>query len=169
MTDYVVPIILVGVCILALGKKENPYETLLHGSKQGMKLLLSLVPTLILLMTGISMLQASGATEALSKLLSPVLKWTLIPPETALLVIIRPISGSAALAVGAQLMASYGVDSLIGKTVAVMLGSTETTFYAICVYMTAAGIKRSRYILIASLLADMTGFIVASWCCRFFL
>lgn len=166
MTDYLVPVILVLVCALALGKKESAYDIMLHGAKDGLKLLVSLVPTLILLMTGITMLRSSGATELLSQFLAPALKWVGIPPETALLVIIRPISGSAALAVGTELMTRYGVDSQIGRTVAVMLGSTETTFYAISVYCAAAGIKRTRYILPASLLADLTGFITAAFLCR---
>lgn len=162
MTDYIVPILLVAVCCLALGKKENGYSLLLEGAGDGLKLLLSLTPTLILLLTGIHMLRASGAMELISGLLAPAFKWVGIPPETAMLVLIRPISGSAALAVGADLMATYGVDSTIGRTVAVMLGSTETTFYAISVYMAATGVKRSRYILPASLLADLTGFLVAA-------
>ena len=89
-----------------------------------------------------------------------------IPPETALLVLIRPISGSAALAVGTELMATYGVDSLVGRTAAVMLGSTETTFYTISVYFGAAGIRKTRYTLPAALIADLTGFLMAAFTVR---
>ena len=85
-----------------------------------------------------------------------------------MLVLIRPISGSAALAVGADLMAQYGPDSLIGRTAAVMLGSTETTFYTISVYFGAAGIKKTRYAIPAALFADLTGFCMASWTVRLF-
>ena len=105
--------------------------------------------------------------ELLERFLSPVFSLFGIPPETALLVLIRPISGSAALAVGAELMAEYGVDSQIGRTVAVMLGSTETTFYTVSVYFGAAGIQKTRYTLPAALIADFTGFLVASWTVRF--
>ena len=90
------------------------------------------------------MLRASGAVALLSSFFAPVFSFFGIPPETAMLVLIRPISGSAALAVGAELMAQYGVDSRIGRTAAVMLGSTETTFYTISVYFGAAGIKKTR-------------------------
>ena len=166
MTDYIVPILLVVVCALALGKKENAYDLLLSGAADGLKLLLTLTPTLILLLTGIHMLRSSGAMELLSRWLAPAFDRLGIPPETAMLVLIRPISGSAALAVGADLMATYGVDSPIGRTVAVMLGSTETTFYAISVYMAATGVKRSRYILPAALLADLTGFLMAAHAIR---
>ena len=85
-----------------------------------------------------------------------------------MLVLIRPISGSAALAVGAELMAQYGVDSQIGRTAAVMLGSTETTFYTISVYFGAAGIKKARYTLPAALFTDFVGFLMASWTVKWF-
>jgi spore maturation protein B len=85
-----------------------------------------------------------------------------------MLVLIRPISGSAALAVGAELMAQYGVDSPVGITAAVMLGSTETTFYTVSVYFGAAGIQKTRYTVPAALLADFTGFFMASLTTRLF-
>ena len=84
-----------------------------------------------------------------------------------MLVLIRPISGSAALAVGSEIMATYGADSLVGRTAAVMLGSTETTFYTISVYFGAAGIRKTRYTLLAALVADLVGFLMASLSCRF--
>ena len=102
----------------------------------------------------------------LSQTLAPLFSLAGIPPETALLVLIRPISGSAALAVGAELMAQYGVDSPVGRTVAVMLGSTETTFYTISVYFSAAGIRNTRYTVPAALFADFVGFAMASWTVR---
>ena len=168
MTDYVVPIVLLLASILTLRKKENTYNLLLDGAGEGLKILVSIVPTLIVLMTAVTMLRESGAVEWLSGLLSPVLSYVGLPPETVLLVLIRPLSGSAALAIGADLMAQYGVDSQIGRTVAVMLGSTETTFYTISVYFGAAGISKTRYTVPAALIADLTGFLVASWVTRLF-
>ena len=168
MLDYLVPMILFTTCALALGKQENAYGILLEGARDGLQLLLSIVPSLVLLLTAVSMLRASGAMELLSTKLAPLFSFFGIPPETALLVLIRPISGSAALAVGADLMAQYGVDSLIGRTAAVMLGSTETTFYTISVYFGAAGITGTRYTLAAALLADFVGFFAASQTVRLF-
>lgn len=162
MTDYIVPLLLLVSSVIALRKKENSYNLLLEGAADGLKLLLTLIPTLILLLTSITMLRASGAVEWISKLLSPVFSVFGIPPETAILVLIRPFSGSAALAAGAELMTEYGVDSYIGRTAAIMLGSTETTFYAVSVYFGAAGIKRTRYTIPAALIADFTGFFMAS-------
>lgn len=168
MIDYVVPMLLLFTSVWALHKKENAYDLLLTGAGEGLKLLASLVPTFIILLTAVTMLRASGAVEWLSQLLRPVFSFFGIPAETALLVLIRPLSGSAALAVGAELMAQYGPDSLIGRTVAVMLGSTETTFYTISVYFGAAGIQKTRYTIPAALFADFVGFLVASWSVRLF-
>lgn len=162
MIDYLVPFLLLITCAVALRKKENTYDLLLSGGAEGLKLLISLVPTLILLLTAVTMLRASGAIEMLSRFAEPVFAFFGIPAETVVLVLIRPISGSAALAVGTDLMIQHGVDSQIGRTVAVMLGSTETTFYTISVYFGAAGIKKTRYTVPAALIADLTGFIVAS-------
>ncbi len=168
MIDYIVPLILFFTSALALGKRENGYDLLLQGARDGLNLLISLVPALIFLLTGVHMLRASGAAELLSNLLAPIFSRFGIPPETALLVLVRPISGSAALAVGAELMARYGVDSLVGRTAAVMLGSTETTFYTISVYFGAAGIQKTRYTIPAALLADFVGFFMASMTVRWF-
>ena len=162
MTDYLIPLLIFSACVLALRKKENAYDLMINGAADCLNLLLQLVPTLILLLTAVTMLRASGAVEAISKFCSPIFQAIGIPPETAILVLIRPISGSAALAVGANLMAQYGVDSQIGRTAAIMLGSTETTFYTISVYFGAAGIKKTRYTIPAALIADMTGFIMAA-------
>lgn len=166
MLDYVVPLLLLGVSLAALRRGEDAYNLLLEGAAEGLSILKTIVPAQIVLLTAVHMLRASGAVELLSTWLRPVFQAVGIPAETALLVLVRPISGSAALAVGAELMTAYGPDSLIGRTAAVMLGSTETTFYTVSVYFGAAGIRRTRYSVPAALLADLTGFLVASWYCR---
>ena len=168
MTDYLVPLILLSISLLALHRRENSYDILLQGAAEGLTLIKNILPSLVLLLTAVHMLRASGAVEGLSRLAAPLFTLLGIPPETAVLVLIRPISGSAALAVGAELMAQYGVDSLIGRTAAVMLGSTETTFYTISVYFGAAGIQKTRYTIPAALIADFVGFFMASLTVRWF-
>ena len=168
MTDYLPPLIFLCTALIGLGKKENTYDILLSGAAEGLALLKTILPSLILLLTAVSMFRASGGAELLSGLLEPVFSIFGIPPECAMLVLVRPISGSAALAVGSELMARYGVDSQIGRTAAVMLGSTETTFYTISVYFGAAGIHKTRYTLPAALFADFVGFLTASWAVRLF-
>lgn len=168
MSDYIVPLLLLITAVMALRHKENAYDLLLSGAADGLRLLFSIVPALVLLLSAVAMLRASGAMELISEFLSPVFRVFGIPPETAVLVLVRPLSGSAALAVGAELMAQHGPDSLIGRTVAVMLGSTETTFYTISVYFGAAGIRKTRYTIPAALLADLIGFFAASLTARLF-
>lgn len=167
--NYIVPVLLLAASLFALRKQENSYDLLLSGAADGLKLLLTLVPTLVILLTAVTMLRESGAMETISTFLAPVFRFLGIPPETAILVLIRPISGSAALAVGADLIAAHGVDSMVGRTAAVMLGSTETTFYTISVYFGAAGIKSTRYTLPAALFADFVGFFMASMTVRLFM
>ena len=168
MIDYLVPLLLFGICAAALRKRENAYDLMLSGAADGLRLLVSLLPTLVLLLTAVTMLRQSGAVEILSHFFAPVFSFFGIPPETAMLVLIRPISGSAALAVGTDLMAHYGVDSQIGRTVAIMLGSTETTFYTISVYFGVAGVSKTRYTIPAALIADFSGFFLASLTARWF-
>ena len=105
----------------------------------------------------------------LADVLAPVLGWLGIPPETVGLMLVRPISGSAALGVGSELISTYGPDSTIGRTAAVMLGSTETTFYTIAVYFGATGIRKSRYAVPAALCADAAGFFFAALTVRLFM
>ena len=168
MVDYIVPCLLLSAALMALRRRENAYDILLSGTAEGLRLMASIVPALILLLTAVSMLRASGAVEAISAFLAPGFSLLGIPPETAMLVLVRPISGSAALAVGADLMREYGTESLVGRTAAVMLGSTETTFYVISVYFGAAGIQKTRYAIPAALIADLIGFVVASLTSRLF-
>ncbi len=166
MLDLLIPLILISVSTFALLRKQDVYSCLLTGGLDGLKLLASIAPALVMLLTAVHMLRDSGAIDLLSKVFAPVTRLCGIPAETLPLLLIRPFSGSAALAVGADLMASYGPDSLVGRTAAIMLGSTETTFYTISVYFGAAGIQKTRYAVPAALIADFTGFLVASLCGR---
>ena len=164
MLDLLIPLLMFFISVVALAKKREVYSSLLQG---GLKLLLSIAPALVVLLTAVYMLRASGAVGILTKWLTPVAKPLGIPPETLPLVLLRPFSGSAALAIGADLMREYGVNSLIGRTAAIMLGSTETTFYTISVYFGAADIRKTRYAVPAALMADLTGFVFASLSARF--
>lgn len=166
--DWIVPLLLAGTACLGLAKRQNVFSLMADGASAGLRTVLGIAPHLIILLSAVQMLRASGATDALVSFLSPVFDFFGIPSETAPLMLIRPFSGSAALAVGAELIAEYGADSLVGRTAAVMLGSTETTFYAISVYFGAAGVKDTRYTLPAALLADLTGFFLSALTVRLF-
>ena len=168
MADYIVPLILAVTAVAALRKREKAYDILTDGAREGFKMLLTIAPSLVVLLGAVGMLRQSGGLDALSCVLSPALESLGIPPETVLLMLIRPISGSAALAIGAELIAAHGPDSMVGRTAAVMLGSTETTFYTISVYFGAWGIQKTRYAVPAALIADFVGFLAASWTVRIF-
>ena len=167
--DLMVPGILVGVSCYGMAKKVDVYEALLQGAARGLEILLRILPALISLLTVTAMLRASGALDLAAEILAPTLHGRGIPPETVGLMLVRPISGSAALGVGSDLIATYGPDSTIGRTAAVMLGSTETTFYTIAVYFGAAGIQKTRYAIPAALCADFAGFFFAAVTVRLFL
>lgn len=168
MGEYIVPLLLAVTAVAALHKRENAYGVLVDGAREGFQMLATIAPALIVLLSAVGMLRQSGALEAFSAFLSPALQWLGIPAETVLLMLIRPISGSAALAVGAELIAAHGPDSLVGRTTAVMLGSTETTFYTISVYFGAWDIRKTRYAVPAALIADFVGFLAASWTVQLF-
>lgn len=168
LTELLLPSLLLLAGAIGIAKRQDVYAGMLSGAQDGLRLMLTLVPTLVLMMTAVTMLRESGFFDLLAPVFAPIFSVFGIPPETAPLVLIRPLSGSAALAVGTDLMRTYGVDSAIGRTAAVMLGSSETTFYTISVYFGAAGVKRTRYALPAALIADLTGFCMAALSVRLF-
>ncbi len=144
------------------------FSAMSDGIMDGLRVVLKIFPSLVALLTAVYMLRASGVLDALTALLAPVLSLLGIPAETAPLMLLRPVSGSGALAVASDLIALYGADSAVGRTAAGMLGSTETTFYVIAVYFGAAGIKKTRYAVPAALCADLTGFVVSALTVRWF-
>lgn len=165
-SDYLIPVLLAGAALYALCRRVDVFSALTTGAGEELSVVLRILPPLVALLTAVYMLRASGALELLTELLTPVLTFLGIPPETVGLLLIRPVSGSGALAVGSDIMQTYGPDSTIGRTAAVMLGSTETTFYTVAVYYGAAGIRRTRHTIPAALAADITGFLAAAWTVR---
>ena len=159
--ELLVPLLMLGISCYALAGKRDVYSLMVTGAGQGLETIRLIFPALVVLLSSVQMLRVSGAIDMLTAFLAPVCRYLGIPPQTLPLVIIRPISGSAGLAVGSEIIAAYGPDSEIGRTAAIMLGSTETTFYTISVYFGAAGIRRTRYTVAAALTADLTGFILA--------
>ena len=168
MTALLVPLLLAAVAVCGVVRRVDVCAALADGARSGGKILLSVFPNLVALLTAVAMLRASGAFEALAAALGPALGRLGIPAETLPLMLVRPFSGSAALGVGAELIQTYGPDSPVGRTAAVMLGGTETTFYTVAVYFGAAGVRRSRYALPAALTADFVGFLAAALAVRLF-
>ena len=169
LSSLIIPLLLAAVAVYGMGKRVDVYGALTHGAEEGLTVLLRIAPALVGLLTAVSMFRASGAMEWLSALCAPLLEAVGIPPETAPLMMIRPVSGSGALAVASELIATHGPDSYISRVAAVMLGSTETTFYTIAVYFGSAGIHRTRHTIPAALAADLTGFLASALAVRLFL
>ena len=168
LSGILVPLLLFYIVGFGVLSRRPVFDDFLRGAADGIRTVAGILPTLVGLMTAVYMLRASGAMEALGQLLAPVLIRLGIPPETASLLLIRPVSGSGALAVGSELMSAFGPDSYIGRVAAVMLGSSETTFYAVAVYFGAAGIHRTRYAIPAALIADLAGFAASAFAVRLF-
>ncbi len=164
--NMIVPFTIAGVALYASLRRVDVYSALVDGARSGLETLARIVPALVALMAAVYMLRASGALELAAQALAPLMDRVGLPPELLPLMLVRPISGSAALGVGSELIGTYGPDSELGRTAAVMLGSTETTFYTIAVYFGAVGITRTRYAVPAALCADLTGFLAAAWAVR---
>ncbi len=162
----VVPLTLAGVAVYGAARRVDVYGALADGAASGLETLVRIIPALVGLMTAVYMLRASGALELAARALAPLMERLGLPPELLPLMLVRPVSGSAALGVGSELIETYGPDSELGRIAAVMLGSTETTFYTTAVYFGAAKVSRTRYAVPAALCADLTGFLAAAWAVR---
>jgi len=158
---------IVGIPLYAAIKKVNVFDAFIIGAKQGFDTIVSLIPYLIAMIVAIGMLRASGFFGLMDKLLSPLMAAIGMPPEVLPLALIRPFSGSASTGVMAELIHQYGGDSMIAKTAATMMGSTETTFYVIAVYFGSVGIRRTRHAIPVGLLADLTGVLTSVLICRY--
>ena len=166
LSSLLIPGLLCTSACFALRQKIDVFAALTKGAEEGLGVLLRILPSLIALLSAVYMLRASGAMEFFADLLSPLLRLAGIPEETAPLLLIRPISGSGALAVGSELMELHGVDSYIGRVAAVMLGSSETTFYTVAIYFGSAGILKTRYAIPAALCADLAMFFTSALAVR---
>ncbi len=158
---WLIPAIIGFILLYGTAKRIPTYETFVEGGKEGIKIAFSIIPFLVGMLVAISIFRASGAMEFFVNLIRPALEFVGFPAEVAPLALIRPISGTAALGMTTDLIATYGPDSFIGRLASTMQGSTDTTFYVLTVYFGAVGIKKMGDALKVGLLADFLG-IVAS-------
>ncbi len=142
-------------------KKVPTYETFVEGAKDGFGMAISIIPYLVGMLVAISVFRASGAMEFLIELMKPMLEVVGVPSEIVPLAMIRPISGTGALGMTSDLIATYGPDSFIGRLASTMQGSTDTTLYVLTVYFGAVGIKKMGDALKVGLLADLVGIIAS--------
>lgn len=158
-----IPTIISIIILFGLMNKQKVYELFINGAKEGIETTLKIIPPLVGLMVAVGVIRASGTLDFIVDALSPITKLFQIPSEIVTLAFLRPISGSAALAVVTDIMNKFGPDSFIGKIACTIMGSTETIFYTLTIYFGTVGIKNIKYTLYAALIADFVGIIVSVW------
>lgn len=166
--QLLVPLLTAAAAFAAFLQGADVFEAMTAGARKGLKTVWGVLPALLAVFPAIRLLEASGLPELLGGVMGPLFHLLGVPEETGLFILLRPLSGSAALAAATELMQRHGPDSLIGRTAAVMLGSSETSFYVIAVYFSAAGAKDNGRALPAALCADLACFLGAAWICRLF-
>lgn len=156
-----VPLTIFFIVVFAVKEKTKIFDNFIEGAKEGLEIVISLFPTLLGLFVAIGALRSSGVLDLIINVLTPLITKLNIPVEIMPLALLRPISGSAAMAIAIDMMNQYGVDSLLGKIISTIMGSTETTLYTIAIYTAAVGVKKIRYVLVAALLGDIVGMITS--------
>lgn len=157
LSSLAIPFTILLILVYGLVEKNKVFDTFLDGAKEGIEIVVKIFPTLIGLFVAIGALRNSGILDFIIRIISPVVNFFNIPTEIMPLAMLRPISGSASIAVGSDIMTQYGVDSKLGLIASTIMGSTETTLYTIAVYTSVVGIKKIRFVLIAALIGDLVG------------
>ena len=168
-SNYIIPFIIAIILIAGLYKGVNVFDTFLCGAKEGLETCVSILPPLIALITAVGMFKASGALDIIAFTLRGISEFLNLPQEVMPLALLRPISGSGALAMFQDILETSGPDSYVGLVASVMQGATETTFYTIAVYYGAVNIQKTRHTLASSLAGDITGFVMSAYFVRLFL
>lgn len=155
LSNIAMPFVILIIVVYGLIERTKVFDTFLDGAKEGLEIVLSIFPTLVGLFVAIGALRSSGIIDGIINILNPILKIIHFPSEIMPLALLRPISGSASIAVATDIMKTYGVDSNIGLIASTIMGSTETTLYTIAVYSSSVRIKKTRFVLACALIADV--------------
>lgn len=166
ISAWLIPAIILITLFWGIIKKVPVYETFIEGAKDGLKVSVNIVPYLIAIIVAISMLRASGAIELAQQAFASVLDWLKIPADVLPVMIVRSLSGSAVLGIFSDIANQFGPDSYVTKLTAIMVGSSETTFYVLAVYFGSVGIKKFRHALLTGILADIMGIVAAIFVAR---
>lgn len=167
ISSMAVPLTVLFIVIYAAKQKTKIFDDFIDGAKEGLQIVIDIFPTLLGLFMAIGVLRTSGILDVIINILAPIITFFNIPVEIMPLAILRPISGSAAMAIAIDMMHTYGVDSLLGQIISTIMGATETTLYTIAIYTAAVKVKKIRYVLIVGLIGDIVGMITAVIICRF--
>lgn len=167
LSTIAVPMVILLIIVYGVIEKNKVYDTFIEGAKEGTQVVVNIFPTLVGIFLAVGALRSSGLIELIINIIKPIIETLRIPAEIMPLALLRPISGSASMAVATDIISKNGVDSLIGLIASTIMGSTETTLYTIALYTSAVGIKKIRFVLAAALIADITGMLISVAICRF--
>lgn len=167
-SDIILPLLLVLFGLACLLSKKDTGTLFIEGASEGIRSAFSILPPLVLLMTATSMFSASGASELLTKLLSPVFDMIGVPSELTPLLIVRPLSGSGSTALLSDALNTYGPDSYIGRCASIISASSDTVFYVTALYMSGAGVKKTRYTIPCALAVMVFGTVMSCLLARLF-
>ncbi|MGN0448090.1 MAG: spore maturation protein [Acutalibacteraceae bacterium] len=163
---FVLPLTVAGIVTYGLIKKVKVFDCFMEGAKKGLFTVYELLPSITGLVLAVTMLSKSGAMEIFSDVFSPMVRGLNIPKEVIPMALISPISGGGSVSFFEQVLKAYGPDSFLGQVASVLMGSTDTTLYAVTVYYSAIGVKRTRHTLLAGLAADFAVFLLCSFFVR---
>lgn len=164
---YVIPVLFLIILGTALFKDIKAYDAFIEGAREGIGTIVKIIPSLVGMITAIGVFRSSGALDIVMAALAPLAQLLGIPGEVMPLVLLRPVSGSASLALVSDIIGTYGPDSFIGRVASTMMGSTETIFYTITIYYGSIGIKNIRYTLAAALVADGVSVMASAFVCAY--
>lgn len=170
MTDnwgsYILPVMVVGIVAFGLFKKVKVFDSFMSGARKGLHTVYELMPSITGLVVAVTMLKESGAMDILSDLLSPVTSFFGVPKEITPMALLSPVSGGGSLSLFENVLKTYGPDSFVGQVASVVMGSTDTTLYAVAVYYAAVNIKNTRHTLISGLTADFLSLVLSAFFIR---
>lgn len=165
ISKWSLPLMLLAIPLYGVVKRVDIYSAFVEGAQEGFWICIKLLPYLVAMFVAIGVLRSSGALDVFVRALTPVTARFNVHPDLLPLFLLRPLSGSGALGVTAEILRVHGPDSFVGKLASCVQGSTDTTLYVISVYFGAVGLKRHRRVLLASLLADLSAYIAAVVVC----
>lgn len=166
ISSAAIPAIITIILLYGIISKQKVYDVFIDGAKEGISVIVKIIPTLVGLLTAIAVFRVSGALDILVGAVAPILNKVGIPADILTLAFMRPISGSGSLALVTDIMNKFGPDSYLGKVAGTIMGSTETIFYTLAIYFGTVGIKNIKYTLYAALITDVVGLFVAVWIWR---
>jgi spore maturation protein B len=161
ISQLIIPIFIFLIVSYAFFKKVKVYDCFVNGAKEGINVTLRIFPYVLAIFVAVKAFQASGAFSWGQEIFRGICNFFNLPFEIISISLIKPLSGSAALGVFTDIVKNTGPDSLASRIAAVIMGSAETTFYVLAIYLGAVGIKKTRYLIPVCVIADLMGIILA--------